>query len=255
MKKRKINFVYLINALAAIGALIYVFYSCNTFMNKRTVTLKDEQLSKKQDEAKGYYRDSLLFYIKIENHKGIEYALKRGAKQDEIDDALHYVALSSNNDVKSAQLLIKYGANLERRAFRHHSTPIFSALNNLKVAKVFLEKGGNINVQDRRGYTPLFDAVSDINVNAVKFLLENGANVKLGNNYNEYPLTIAVKRENLVIVKLLVKYGADPELAGVIEKNHVYLWNDKKRKEIQDYLKNYVKNKSKIAHQNIKKAF
>ena len=197
-------------------------------------------------------KDSILFYciknnktrfVKILLKNNIQLNRKKKGKSN-FTPPLCYLALESNN-VDIAKLLIKAGANIEAKGFRHFSTPLHVAVanNKLKLAELFINKGANVNARDSNKNTPLMSAVLNQHYKMTKLLLKNGANPN-SMSYNKTPLKIAVQDlEDLAMVKLLLEYGADPELAGVIEKNPVYLWNDKKRKEIQDYLKEYIKKK------------
>ncbi len=196
-------------------------------------------------------RDSILFYcIKKDKVKFVKILLDNNIqlnqKKDDLNDfvpPLCYLVLESNN-IDIAKLLIKAGANIEAKGFRHFSTPLHVAVanNKLKLAELFINKGANVNARDSNKNTPVMSAVSSQYLKMAELLLKNKANVNVS-CYRKMPLNIAVQNENLNMVKLLLDYGADPELAGVIEKNPVYLWNDKKRKEIQDYLKEYMKKK------------
>ena len=67
----------------------------------------------------------------------------------------------------------------------------------------------NIDTKDEEGITPLHDASSHGNLEAVQFLIDNGADVNARNKYNETPLHYASYHGRLEIARLLVDNEAD----------------------------------------------
>ena len=69
-----------------------------------------------------------------------------------------------------------------------------SLYNRTDVIKHLLDKGANMNRQDRRDkYTPLHWAAQYKKTEAVRILIENGADVNLMNYGNKTPLDYADK--------------------------------------------------------------
>ncbi|TYZ59960.1 hypothetical protein PybrP1_002437 [[Pythium] brassicae (nom. inval.)] len=76
----------------------------------------------------------------------------------------------------------------------------------LETVKAFLATGGEANVQDENGYTPLQAAVSYGHKELVELLLQNGADVALGDSGGDTPLHFC---ETVEIAKILLAHGAE----------------------------------------------
>ena len=76
--------------------------------------------------------------------------------------------------------------------------------------KAFLDKGGNVNLQDEPGMTPLHHAVNSDwkgnNIEMVKLLIDQGANVKATDDTHHTPLHLASNKET---AEFLMDAGAD----------------------------------------------
>ena len=81
---------------------------------------------------------------------------------------------------------------------------------NIVAVKKFLDKGGNVNLQDEPGMTPLHHAVNadwkGRNHKMIKLLIDRGANVKAIDDTHHTPLHMASNKEN---AELLIDAGAD----------------------------------------------
>ena len=81
---------------------------------------------------------------------------------------------------------------------------------NIVTVKKFLDKGGNVNLQDEPGMTPLHHAVNSDwkgkNFEMVKLLIDRGANVKAIDDTHHTPLHLASNKET---AELLIDAGAD----------------------------------------------
>ena len=79
-----------------------------------------------------------------------------------------------------------------------------------------LYKGGNPNIGDRNGDTPLMLAVMVDFPAGVDRLLAKGARVDEANNKGETPLIRAVQLRRTALVRQLVKAGADPTRSDAV---------------------------------------
>ena len=70
-----------------------------------------------------------------------------------------------------------------------------------------------VDLQDKRGLTPLHWAAADGQEGAMRLLLEAGAAVDMFDNEGMTPLAVAVENESLAAVELLLQYGADVNAA------------------------------------------
>jgi ankyrin repeat protein len=88
--------------------------------------------------------------------------------------------------------LIKLGADVNRRngaprdlrqrnMFIEGQTPLHAAAaaNHIPILEILLKNGADINAQDRKGQTPLIEAVQFGNPETVEFLLMNNANPEI----------------------------------------------------------------------------
>ncbi|XP_069991099.1 ankyrin repeat and SOCS box protein 12 [Penaeus vannamei] len=82
---------------------------------------------------------------------------------------------------------------------------------SVECAKVLIEAGADIELEDVKGQTPLFVATSTRKTELMKVLLESGANPEGSKKNRCSPLLVAVRDGFSEGVKLLLKYGADPE--------------------------------------------
>jgi len=87
-----------------------------------------------------------------------------------------------------------------------------------------LSRGGNINLQDGSGNTPLMLAVEAAWPEGVTLLLSRRANINLGNSGGETPLIRAVQRRDSDMVRTLLDAKADPDqrdrLAGMNARDY-----------------------------------
>ena len=81
---------------------------------------------------------------------------------------------------------------------------------DIEAVKEFLDQGGNVNLQDEPGMTPLHHAVNSNwkgkNFEIVKLLIERGANAKAIDDTHHTPLHLADDKET---AELLIDSGAD----------------------------------------------
>lgn len=77
--------------------------------------------------------------------------------------------------------------------------------------KFLAQRGGNPNIADKKGITPLMIATSLGFVEGVEALVEAGARVDVTNDAGETPLIAAVHSRNTPLVRMLLKQGADPD--------------------------------------------
>ena len=81
---------------------------------------------------------------------------------------------------------------------------------DIGAVKKFLDQGGNVNLQDEPGMTPLHHAVNDdykgSHREMIKLLIKRGANVKATDDTHHTPLHLASNKET---AELLIDAGAD----------------------------------------------
>ncbi len=120
-----------------------------------------------------------------------------------------------NEDVAQVKKLIAEGANVNTVAPGYGTTPLMLAatVRNPEMVKMLLDKGAKVNVADRRGITPLWEAVHEMwgmdvdkkdTIEVVKMLLSKGANVNARNFLGQTVLGEAARRNNPELMKMLL---------------------------------------------------
>ncbi|ELU13439.1 hypothetical protein CAPTEDRAFT_98474, partial [Capitella teleta] len=142
-------------------------------------------------------------------------------------------------------LLIDYGADVNCAA-QDGDTYLHTVcyLNNVRVVKLLLNKGVEIDARDILGRTPLYIAICySTNETTLKMIVEvlvtNGANVDTSDYDGNTPLHRASIRKHLSIVNYLLENGADPNAMNN-EGNtpyHYAIWNE--QKHLADLLLKY----------------
>ncbi len=98
---------------------------------------------------------------------------------------------------------------------------LYNALynGNMELAKLLLEHGAAINIQNEQKYTPLLIFAEYDSSEIVEFLLENGADPNIGGGENDdyYPIIAASLLNYPKIVKLLLDHDAYPNLEYVYD--------------------------------------
>ncbi|MFP3032786.1 MAG: ankyrin repeat domain-containing protein, partial [Wolbachia sp.] len=116
---------------------------------------------------------------------------------------------ASGNNLDMVQFLLNRGANIEVQD-KFAWTPILSAAQSGKwdVIKLLISNGAKFNNEITHQGTPLHFAVQEGNLDMVRFLLDEGADIESQDKDNKKPLHLAVDANRLSVVKLLLDRGA-----------------------------------------------
>jgi len=137
-------------------------------------------------------------YTRGRNEKVFKYLLSKGA------DPNHCMfAIAWYDDVKSATLFKKTGADINELAGT--DTPFLGAFNwkRFKIAKWFLKNGADVNAFDKDGNTALYYAVKrKYDIGQIQMLLKFGADINHNNNMGVSPKSFAEKNHQRKILQL-----------------------------------------------------
>lgn len=191
-------------------------FACKT----NNIQLIKKLLENGADANKTYNKETpLLFAYKTNNIQLAKILLEKGAdvnyRLEEGNSYLHEAC--KDGHIEMAELLIEEGADLNIKDGRSGRVPLHELCSvneftetNIKILKLLIKKGADVNCLTYCGKTPLFYASSSASIEAVKLLIENGAEInKTESNNGERPLHCAVDNNSIEIVKLLSENGAD----------------------------------------------
>jgi len=120
---------------------------------------------------------------------------------------------------------------------------IVTKRRDMTYLRFILSRGGNVNLQDGGGNTPLMLAVEAGWPEGIREILNRKGNVNLANGGGETALMRAVQRRDGELVQLLLSNGADPDmvdrLAGLSARD--YAARDGRAPAIAEALKNAPK--------------
>ncbi|XP_059176229.1 ankyrin-1-like [Physella acuta] len=125
-------------------------------------------------------------------------------RNTEGETALHFAV--KNNNFHIVCTLLEQEANINEPN-NAGQTPLFFAYN-CKITEYLIEKGAEINLQDKSGETALH-LMAKSKEYAVYILLEHGANPNISTHEGQTPLMYAANKVDLDLMKALVKHRAD----------------------------------------------
>ncbi len=179
--------------------------------------------------------------------KEVKALLQQGADpntRNEKGDTLLFLAIDKKS-LPIVKLLVEHGADVHARG-RYHQTPLIRAVwkNALTIVKYLLPLS-DIEAEDKDGDTALIYAAEFNRLKIAKILIEHGAEINKRNRYQRTALHKAADRGYLEMVKLLIEHGAD---LYAKDKYGYTPYNDavfQSHKEVQRYL---LKHMHPLAH-------
>ena len=119
-------------------------------------------------------------------------------------------------------------------------TPLMMAIDRSTVAvvKTLIESGADVNQGSpyHNGLSLITFAVKENRMKIVKVLLNNGVNIDAPDEAGNIPLVLAIKQNNLKVVKLLVQNGANVNIKGKDGYRPIQYAYSRNSKEILRYL-------------------
>ena len=86
---------------------------------------------------------------------------------------------------------------------------------DLPFVQWLIEKGADIDNQDRNGKTALMYALMNDHDDGAKYLIDQGADLDIVSNYDRSALRIAGEKNKKVLMEKLVAHGADANVSNV----------------------------------------
>ena len=219
--------------------LFILLLECGADINaKKSLPLNDRRSELSQWEEKNLSKNTPLHVAaQYSNLRIAKFLLQKGASIDATNkqgNTPFYYAMAYHK-YDAARFLLEMGADInatdeDGNTVAHNVAqyPIshlcFSLkeqgeneINSERLAKHFREidanilfgKKADINVKNKRGYTPLHIAILSSNYEFASDLLEKGADRDAKNNKENTPLHIAIEYQSVPAVQLLLERGAD----------------------------------------------
>jgi ankyrin repeat protein len=130
------------------------------------------------------------------------------------------------------RLLIKHGADMETRNLKGldwNALDKAASIGEVDVLHVLLDHHANVNVQDRKNYTPLHCAAMYGQPAAAQVLLERGADIDPRDHTGRTPLYQSRGED---VARVLVKFGAETNARDNDNQTLLHLILEKGRSEI-----------------------
>lgn len=153
-----------------------------------------------------------ILYTAIKGKKlSIVTSLLAGGVNPDVPSPLHFAV--DKGDLSVIKQLWKYGGDINIPDIQGW-TPLLRAIywENLVIIKFLLSVGAAVNTPNKDGLTPLLICTRKVNFTIINLLLEAGANINLLSKKGLTPLHQAVNQSDYNLVKLLLDKGADPNL-------------------------------------------
>ncbi len=146
----------------------------------------------------------------------IKYFLGNGFDKNVFLEDGSLISAAVNNHAKIVEYLINNGKNIDRHDRFGSMTALCMAsqMHCVECVKLLCDMGADIEAESKYG-TPLFAAASSGDLKIVKILLKHGANVNYVTKDGSTPYEIAEYNGYNDVAEYLLKCGADPDLAFI----------------------------------------
>lgn len=186
------------------------------------------------DEVDADGRTPLSWAASRGDSKSVEALLRHGASPD-TPNRIGQGPLRQSmqaHDATCTKLLLAYGAKVDQRD-NWEQTVLLSAMyypNPTSFAIPLLKAGAEVNIRDSQGHSPLMEAVSENQADAVKLLLDHGADPDLLNHAGYTALHLGIRRNSYDALAVL--------LDGNVDVN--YAVRDKKKRTVLHWAAEYA---------------
>lgn len=173
-----------------------------------------------QGNVRGIILNGVSFSVEKEGEKWLEFKVQNAYHEEDkkpinIRIELEQILPGYNKPVVIVEGKYKLEPeifSLTKIYFVETSTFLHYAARNgfTNLAEQLIIRGANVNVRDKRGYTPLHLAVIKNNIRLAKILIALGADVNAKNSIGAIPLHYAAHDdEQITLVREMVAVGAD----------------------------------------------
>ena len=109
---------------------------------------------------------------------------------------------------------------------------------NEAVLKYLIERGADLDFQDKNGYFALHFAAQNSEIGIMEILLNKGANPNLRDSYGNPPIWTAIMntKDDFSMIKLLLENNADIETQNNHDKSPKEMWNLRFGSQIENVL-------------------
>lgn len=149
---------------------------------------------------------------------------------------LHFAA--NIGDITRVKEELEKGGGVNMPEDKKGSTAVMFAAERgfLPIVKLLVEKGADVTVQNRYGYTSLHASSSGDHLEVSEFLIAKGANVNALDEGGRTPLFVAAEKNRMGHVRLLKEHGADLEIRDARQWTPLFAAVDSGSLEVVKYL-------------------
>ncbi|MCS6903929.1 MAG: ankyrin repeat domain-containing protein [Bacteroidia bacterium] len=170
---------------------------------KKSSSSATTQVYEEEDLEEAAYKPGTDLYLNLQQYGYSELNINSVSKKYKQTPLMK---AASWGDEKAVLFLLERGAdvNLQDKLGR---TALHLAIwpAHKEIVKLLIQKDPNLALQDNHGNTPLHVAVIRQNVEVVKLLIDKGAPLNIRNNHNQTPLDIAKKLKNQEITEIITR--------------------------------------------------
>ncbi len=190
---------------------------------------EERKLQEKKKLAEKKKREDLRILEEFLLNKNFPLNLSGAANisiKDEFGETLLHRA-SNSGKIRVVRILIEQGADVNAKDHRDE-TPLHEAASvdgKVGVVKMLIERGADVNAKDDRGETPLFSAARLGRLDIAKELILSGGNIHEKNNSDESLLHNAARSgvNNREMIQFLIDYGISVDIKTKVEISEFFL--------------------------------